>query len=58
MAMLDRGDPLTMVDVRNALEWKVEGASKLPGALHMSFEELEERLTEIPLDRDVILYCT
>jgi membrane protein DedA with SNARE-associated domain len=57
-ALLERDVPLTLVDVRNALEWKAEGAAKLPGALHMSFEEMEGRLTEIPLDRDVILYCT
>ena len=56
--LLISGEEPTMVDVRNALEWKIEGAAKLPGALHMSFEELEERLPEIPLDRDVILYCT
>jgi membrane protein DedA with SNARE-associated domain len=58
MKLMDSGAPLTLVDVRNALEWKAEGAAKLPGALHMSFEELDERLPEIPLDRDVILYCT
>ena len=58
LALLDGGMPLTLVDVRNALEWKEGGAAKLPGALHMSFEEMEQRLAEIPLDRDVILYCT
>jgi membrane protein DedA with SNARE-associated domain len=56
--LINAGIPLTVVDVRNALEWKQEGASKLPGALHMSFEEMEQRLIDIPLDRDVVLYCT
>jgi membrane protein DedA with SNARE-associated domain len=56
--MLDAGDNITVVDLRSALEWEEQGAAKLPGALHMSFEELEKRLFEIPLDRDVILYCT
>jgi membrane protein DedA with SNARE-associated domain len=56
--LMNSVEPPTVVDVRNALEWKVEGACKLPGALHMSFEELDERMPEIPLDRDVILYCT
>jgi len=56
--LINGGAPLTLVDVRNALEWTVDGAAKLPGALHMSFEELDSRLHEIPLDRDVILYCT
>jgi membrane protein DedA with SNARE-associated domain len=48
----------TVLDLRSSLELNFEGASKLPGALHMAFEELELRLAEIPLDRDVILYCT
>jgi membrane protein DedA with SNARE-associated domain len=57
-ALMNEGAPLTLLDVRNALEWTVDGAAKLPGALHMSFEELDQRVKEIPLDRDVILYCT
>jgi membrane protein DedA with SNARE-associated domain len=56
--LIESGAPLTLVDVRSAIEWTLAGAAKLPGALHMSFEELDGRLTEIPLDRDVILYCT
>lgn len=30
----------------------------IPGAVHMSPEDLERRSPEIPRDRDVILYCT
>jgi rhodanese-related sulfurtransferase len=30
----------------------------LPGALHVSPEDLAKRIHEIPRDRDVILYCT
>lgn len=58
LALMNRNAPLTVVDFRNAMEWTLEGARKLPGALHMSFEELDRRFNEIPLDRDVILYCT
>ena len=58
LELMNENAPLTLLDVRNALEWTIEGACKLPGALHMSFEELDRRLPEIPLDRDVILYCT
>jgi membrane protein DedA with SNARE-associated domain/rhodanese-related sulfurtransferase len=58
MKLIERGAPLTLVDVRSALEWTMAGAAKLPGALHVSFEELDEGLPKIPLDRDVVLYCT
>ncbi|MDQ6675727.1 MAG: VTT domain-containing protein [Acidobacteriota bacterium] len=57
-AMLASGEPVTLVDLRNALEWEEDNASKIPGALHMAYEDLEARMPEIPLDRDVILYCT
>jgi len=32
--------------------------SIVPGALRMSPEELEQRSSEIPRDRDVVLYCS
>jgi membrane protein DedA with SNARE-associated domain len=56
--MLDDGEAITVLDLRNALDWTGADAFKLPGAVHMSFEEIEQRMDEIPLDRDVILYCT
>ncbi|MCU1262397.1 MAG: hypothetical protein JWO80_5282 [Bryobacterales bacterium] len=56
--MLDRGETVTVIDLRNALEWSEDGALKLPGAMNITFEELENRMHEIPTDRDVILYCT
>jgi rhodanese-related sulfurtransferase len=58
MKLIESGMPVTLVDVRSGLEWTVAGAAKLPGALHISFEELDEGLPKIPLDRDVVLYCT
>jgi membrane protein DedA with SNARE-associated domain len=57
-AMLVAGNPVTIVDLRNALEWEESGAFKVPGALHMSYESIEQSMPRIPLDRDVILYCT
>lgn len=57
-SMLASGESVTLVDLRNALEWEEEGASKIPGALHLAYEDIEARMPEIPLDRDVILYCT
>ena len=56
--LLDSGARLTVVDLRTSLEWTEDGAYKLPGAMHMEFEDIEKRMPEIPLDRDVILYCS
>ena len=54
---MDRGEPLFFVDTRNPAAWG-ESDSKLPGALHVPANELNEHLDEIPRDRTVITYCT
>ncbi|HUG27114.1 MAG TPA: rhodanese-like domain-containing protein [Gemmatimonadales bacterium] len=43
-----------IVDVRAESEWD---AGHLPGAIHIPLPELEERLGEIPTDRDVVTHC-
>jgi membrane protein DedA with SNARE-associated domain/rhodanese-related sulfurtransferase len=55
--MLDSGDPVYIVDLRHPLELVPEPYT-LPGAHHVSPDTLTQRSAEIPLDRDVILYCT
>ncbi len=54
---LDLGEPVAIIDLRHAQTSEAEMV-KLPGALHMSPEELEHRSQEIPRDRELILYCT
>ncbi len=56
--LIATGESVTVVDLRNALEWQEEGASKIPGAVHVSFEDIEASMPQIPTDRDLILYCT
>jgi len=56
-ARLARGDDVLVVDVRDRIEFEAEPAI-IPGALHMTTEELEQRHHEIPRGRDVVLYCT
>lgn len=54
---LDAGEPVYIVDLRHPLEL-LPDPFKLPGALHVSPEDLESRVHEIPRDRDIVLYCT
>lgn len=54
---MDRGEAFTFVDTRNPQAWG-EATTKLPGAIRVSADEVEERLDEIPRDRTVITYCT
>ena len=54
---MDRGEQFTFVDVRNPQAW-AEAETKLPGAIRVSADEVEQHLSEISHDRTVITYCT
>lgn len=54
---LDAGEPVFIVDLRHPLEL-LPDPFMLPGALHFSPDNLAARYKEIPLDRDIVLYCT
>jgi membrane protein DedA with SNARE-associated domain len=55
--MLDGGTDVMVVDVRDRIDFEGE-PSIIPGALHITIEELEGRHHEIPRERDIVLYCT
>ena len=54
---MDRGEEFTFIDTRNPKAWG-EAETKLPGAIRVPAEEVEQHLNEIPRDRSVITYCT
>jgi membrane protein DedA with SNARE-associated domain len=54
---LDGHEDLMLVDLRDPLDFEAE-PSIIPGALHMTTEELEERHHEISREREIVLYCT
>ena len=54
---LDEGQPVFIVDLRHPLEFLPDPFT-LPGATHFSPEALQSRHSEIPRDRDVVLFCT
>ena len=56
-AQLDAGEPVYIVDLRHPLELLAEPFT-LPHAVHFSPDGLASRRGEIPLDRDVVLFCT
>jgi membrane protein DedA with SNARE-associated domain/rhodanese-related sulfurtransferase len=55
--MLDDGQSVYIVDLRHPLDY-LPDPRMLPGAIRMTPDRLMERADEIPLDRDVVLYCT
>lgn len=54
---LESATPTLVVDLRTDLD---VGAAPyvIPGALRIAAEELERRHTEIPRDREIVLYCS
>jgi len=55
--MIDSGCDVVVVDLRRAMEVQNERV-KLPGALWIAAEDLDERHEEIPRDKEVVLYCS
>lgn len=54
---MGRGEVFTFVDTRNPQAW-AEADAKLPSAIRVPADEVEQVLDEIPKDRTVITYCT
>jgi rhodanese-related sulfurtransferase len=56
-ARMERGERFVFIDARPLREWKAAD-SKLPGAIHVPADEVNEHLREIPLGHPVISYCS
>jgi membrane protein DedA with SNARE-associated domain len=56
-AKLDGGEQILIVDVRNRIDFEAE-PTIIPGALHLTIEDLDQRHHEIPREREIVLYCT
>ena len=54
---MDRGEQFAFVDTRNPQAW-ADSDQKLPNAIRVPADELDQHVTEIPKDRAVITYCT
>ena len=53
--MLDAGDDLLILDVRDQQEWQ-EG--HIPGSMHIYVGYVEEKLGEIPRDKPIVVTCS
>jgi|SRR5215467_46754 len=53
-ARQNRGEPVTLVDVREPHEWAV---SDLPGSVKIPLATLPQRIGELPRDSEIVVYC-
>jgi rhodanese-related sulfurtransferase len=54
---MDRGEPLIFIDTRNPQAW-AKTLVKLPGAIRIPADQIDQHLSEIPRDRTILTYCT
>ncbi len=54
---MQRGDRITVVDLRSELTYRVDGM-KVKGALRIPPAQFDSRYQEIPYGRTVVMYCT
>jgi membrane protein DedA with SNARE-associated domain/rhodanese-related sulfurtransferase len=55
--MLEAGNAPLIFDLRSQAAVE-EDPALIQGAVHLSVEEIESRLSEFPKDRDIIVYCS
>ena len=55
-SMMDEGHNPLVVDVRSASARSLD-PRRIPGALAVEIEKIDEHLSGLPPDRDIILYC-
>lgn len=56
-ALIDEGKAPVIVDVRNRAAAQRD-PRRIPGALSVPIEEIDASIGSLPLDREVVLYCT
>ena len=56
-AKMDKGEDIVIIDVRAGREYE-DSKIKMKGAIRISIVQLENRINELPRDKEIITYCT
>jgi rhodanese-related sulfurtransferase len=54
---MDAGEDFTVIDVRNPQAW-AESDTKIPRAIRVAMDELDQKLPGIPKNKPLVAYCT
>jgi len=54
---MDAGEDFMIIDTRNPQAW-ASSDQKLPEAIRVSLDELEQNLSKIPKNKPIVIYCT
>jgi rhodanese-related sulfurtransferase len=53
---MDRGDRIILIDSRSSIAWGRSGV-KIPGALRIPDDEIQQNLDELPKGVPIVVYC-
>jgi len=54
---MEAGEDFVLIDTRNPQAWS-QSDVKLPEAIRVPLDNLDENLSKIPKDKPVVAYCT
>lgn len=54
---IDKGEKLLIIDARAGSSY-IGSTVRIKGALHITLDQLETRMSELPKDQEIITYCT
>ena len=54
---MEAGEDFTIIDTRNPQQW-AQSDVRLPEAIRVPVDKLEEKLPELPKDKPIVAYCT
>jgi rhodanese-related sulfurtransferase len=54
---LEAGEDFVFIDTRNPQVW-AQSEVKLPEAIRLPLDSLEENISKIPKDKPIVTYCT
>ena len=54
---MDAGEDFVVIDTRNPQAW-AQSDVKLPEAIRVPADKLEEQLAKIPKNKSIVTYCT
>jgi rhodanese-related sulfurtransferase len=54
---MEAGEDFVLIDTRNPQAW-AESKVKLPEAIRVPLDNLDENLSKIPKDKPIVAYCT
>ena len=54
---MENGEDFTIIDMRNPQAWS-QSDERLPDAIRVLLDTLDENLSEIPKNKPIVAYCT